>query len=186
MARTPSHTVPLGTPMPAFTLPDAAGLMHDHHACMGPAGTLVIFMCNHCPFVTHVGNAMAALAAKYTPQGIGFVGINSNDVEAYPQDDAQHMLQFSADYALAFPYLLDTSQDVARDFNAACTPDFFLYKEDGSLVYHGQFDDSRPDTGTRATGRDLQQAMDAMLHGKAISGAQMPSIGCNIKWKAAH
>lgn len=172
--------------MPAFTLPDAAGLMHDHHACTGPAGTLVIFMCNHCPFVIHIAEPMAALAAKYTPRGIGFVGINSNDIDTHPEDDAQHMLEFSATYALDFPYLLDTSQDVARDFDAACTPDFFLYAKDGTLLYHGQFDDSRPNAGAHATGRDLQLAMDAMLGGTSISDAQVPSVGCNIKWKAAN
>lgn len=176
----------MGTPMPAFTLPDAIGGRHAHHACVGSEGTLVIFMCNHCPFVIHAATVLAELAAAYCPRGIGFVGINSNDADAYPKDSAPNMVKFSARYGLEFPYLRDVSQAVARDFKAACTPDFFLYGKYGTLMYHGQLDDSRPDSGNNATGCDIQAAMDAILSGGTIiSDEQVQSIGCNIKWKAA-
>jgi peroxiredoxin len=176
----------MGTPMPAFSLPDALGQVHDQTLCSGPRGTLVIFMCNHCPFVVHVAEAIAALGAEFTPQGIGFVAINSNDIEAYPQDGPEHMITFARRYGLTFPYVLDQTQNVAKAFKAACTPDYFLYANDHTLVYHGQLDASRPGDGTTATGCDLQAAMNAVINGEPIHGVQVPSLGCNIKWTAPH
>jgi len=185
MARTPSNLIPMGTPMPPFSLPDAAGGLHDRDQCVGHAGTLVIFMCNHCPFVVHVADQLAAMAADYTPRGIGFVGINSNDIDVYPQDGPTYMVEFRDRHRLGFPYLLDATQAVARAFDATCTPDFFLYANEGNLIYHGQLDESRPDSGMQATGHDLRRAMNALLEEETISDVQVPSIGCNIKWKAA-
>lgn len=184
MARTPSTMVPLGTMLPDFSLPDGHGMQHDMHAVQGDVGTLVIFMCNHCPFVVHIAAELAALGRDYTPQGIGIVGINSNDVESYPDDAPEHMVVFAETHGIHWPYLYDASQDVALAFEAACTPDFFLYNNNQELVYRGQLDDSRPGNDKPVTGADLRAALDALVRGESISSSQQPSLGCNIKWKA--
>ncbi|MDP6479660.1 MAG: thioredoxin family protein [Phycisphaerales bacterium] len=184
MARTPSTMVPLGTPLPAFELADAAGLMHTSTTLMGRHGLLVIFMCNHCPYVVHLADELGLLGV-YMDRGIGIVGINSNDVEHYPDDGPEHMPAFSARHGMTFPYLPDPTQSVARSFDAACTPDFFLYDKTGTLVYRGQFDDTRPGDISPVTGTDLRRAMDAVCQDMPVDGKQIPSVGCNIKWKAA-
>jgi peroxiredoxin len=176
--------VQLGTPMPSFTLPDGAGIAHASDALQGPAGTLVIFMCNHCPFVVHVAAELGRLGAEWTERGMGVVGINSNDAATYPEDDPSHMPAFAETYGLTFPYLFDASQDVARAFDATCTPDFFLYGPSGTLVYRGQLDASRPGDGSPVTGNDLRKALEAVSEGRPPAGQQSPSIGCNIKWKS--
>jgi peroxiredoxin len=183
MVRMPSIMVPLGTQLPAFSLPDGSGVEHASKACSGEAGTLVIFMCNHCPFVVHVAEELAALGRDYAGSGIGMVAINSNDVDTHPDDSPEQMLQFSARHGLTFPYLHDESQDVARAFDAACTPDFFLHDSNGKLVYRGQLDAARPGSDVPVTGRDLRLAMDALLSGRPVADVQVPSVGCNIKWK---
>ena len=176
--------VPLGTQLPAFSLPDGNGVEHSADACCGKAGTLVIFMCNHCPFVVHVAEELATLGRDYADSGIGIVAISSNDVSTHPDDGPEQMLQFSTRHGLSFPYLYDESQAVAKTFDAACTPDFFLHDHNGKLVYRGQLDDARPGSDVPVTGRDLRMAMDALLSGGPIADKQVPSMGCNIKWKA--
>ena len=184
MGRIPSTMVPLGTQLPAFALPDGSGVEHTSEACAGTAGTLVIFMCNHCPFVVHVAEELAALGRDYADTDIGIVAISSNDVSTHPDDGPAHMLQFSTRHGLHYPYLYDESQDVAKAFDAACTPDFFLYDSNGKLVYRGQLDDARPGSDVPVTGQDVRRAMDQLLSGGPIVDEQVPSLGCNIKWKA--
>ncbi len=144
---------------------------------------LVIFMCNHCPFVIHLREALAQFAAEYMQKGLQIVGISSNDVEHYPQDSPEEMKREVQEAGYPFPYLYDASQEVAKAWKAACTPDFFLCDADHRLVYRGQFDDSRPGNGIPVTGCDLRAACDAVLDGRPVSPEQKPSIGCNIKWK---
>ncbi|MGB5821600.1 MAG: thioredoxin family protein [Saonia sp.] len=183
MAMTPSNMLSLGTVAPDFslldTVTDKTMTLQD---LKGKEGTLIMFICNHCPFVIHVNPEISRLAKAYQPQGIAFVAISSNDVENYPQD-APHLMKVVAqkeDYV--FPYLYDRTQEVAHAYNAACTPDFYLFDADLELVYRGQMDDSRPGNGIPLTGNDLRNAMDALLQGKEIDTVQKPSIGCNIKW----
>jgi thiol-disulfide isomerase/thioredoxin len=142
-----------------------------------------MFICNHCPFVIHVRAEFAKLATEYLPQGVGIVAINANDVGTFPQDGPQHMSELAAEQGWTFPFLLDETQETAKTFRAACTPDFFLFDAGGRLVYRGQFDDSRPSNANPVTGRDLRAAIDAVLSGTAVSRVQHPSVGCNIKWK---
>ncbi len=183
MARTPSNMLPLGTLAPEFGLVDTTtGKTLGLQALKGDRGTLVMFICNHCPFVKHVNNALAKLAREYQNKGIGFIAISSNDVVNYP-DDAPHLMKEVAEQeGYTFPYLYDETQEVAKAYDAACTPDFFLFDENLKLVYRGQLDDSRPGNGLPVTGKDLRNAMDALLDGKPIDKDQKPSIGCNIKW----
>ena len=184
MAETPSTMLPLGTVAPAFDLPDTVsdrtlsldGLKSD-------VGTVIMFICNHCPFVKHVNQELVALARDYQPQGISFIAISSNDVENYPQDGPRQMKQTAAQEGYTFPYLYDESQQVARDYDAACTPAFYLFDPDLKLVYRGQLDGSRPGNGIPVTGADLRNALDALIGGEEITEDQHPSIGCNIKWK---
>jgi peroxiredoxin len=185
MSRTLSKMVPLGTAMPDFTLPSGDGQMYKAQAIRGEVGTLVIFICNHCPFVVHVANELAALGRDYHGEDLHIVAINSNDAEQYPDDAPEQMVTVAASWGLTYPYLYDQTQDVARAFEAACTPDFFLFDHGGQLVYRGQLDDSRPGNDLPVTGQDLRSAMDALLAGDAISTTQTPSMGCNIKWKTA-
>jgi len=183
MARTPSTMLALGTSAPGFRLPDLAGQVHsleDHRA--SPA-LLVVFICNHCPFVKHIRQEFAAFAREYAPRGLAVVAINSNDLEAYPQDGPDAMRQEAAELGYGFPYLVDTSQAVARAYRAACTPDFFLFDAQRRLVYRGQFDDSRPGNNKPVTGADLRAAVDATLAGRSPAEDQVPSLGCNIKWR---
>jgi thiol-disulfide isomerase/thioredoxin len=183
MAETPSTMLDLGTPMPEFTLTDAvSGNEMNQAALLGDKATLVMFICNHCPFVKHVVDELTRLGADYLPKGLGIVAINSNDIESYPQDDPKQMKRLAAAKGWKFPFLLDDTQKVAKAFKAACTPDFFLFGTDSTLVYRGQLDDSRPG-GAPPTGADLRAAIDAVLAGGSAPAPQKPSIGCNIKWK---
>lgn len=175
----------LGTAMPAFTLPDADGNLVSSSSLQQGRGVLVVFWCNHCPFVRHIKTAFASFATEYRSRGLGIAAINSNDFDAYPQDAPPRMKEDVERFGYAFPYLIDRSQDVARAFNAACTPDFFLYDGDNRLVYHGQFDASRPRNDVPITGNDLRAAADAVLDGKPVPSEQTSSIGCNIKWRAS-
>ncbi len=172
-----------GDPAPAFTLPDPDGAVHVLRDLMGPKGTLIAFVCNHCPFVVHLAKEMAEFATEVGAKGINTVAISSNDVENYPQDSPEKMKEFAAEYDWDFPYLYDESQDVALAYGAACTPDFFLFDGDGKLFYTGQFDDTRPGGGT-PDGKDLRQAVELMVSGGATPEKVYPSSGCNIKWKA--
>ncbi len=182
MARTPSTMLPLGTPAPDFNLPDVDGDLTSLDDFAGAPALLVMFICNHCPFVVHLREALAAFGTEYGEQ-IAIVAINSNDANAYPADAPDKMADEAADAGYTFPYLFDASQEVAKAYHAACTPDFFLFDADRKLVYRGQFDDSRPGNGKPITGADLRAAVDAVLAGKAPSEEQAPSLGCNIKWR---
>jgi peroxiredoxin len=184
MARTESKMLPLGTPAPDFRLPDTvSGNTFGFDDIAGNAGTLVMFICNHCPFVKHVLDQLVQLGHDYAERGIGLVAISSNDVTGYPQDRPERMKALAEDKRFPFPYLYDESQNIARAFAAACTPDFFLFDAGRRLVYRGQLDDSRPGNSIAVTGQDIRAALDALLAGQPISKHQKPSIGCNIKWK---
>ena len=186
MARTESTMLPLGTPAPDFTLPDTVSgkkLALDDIA--GDRGTLVMFICNHCPFVKHVMDELTRLGKDYPGRGIGVVAISSNDVTGYPQDRPERMVELARDKEFSFPYLYDQSQNTARAYDAACTPDFFVFDAGRKLVYRGQLDDSRPGNNIPVTGKDLRAALDALIEGKPVPKDQKPSIGCNIKWRSA-
>lgn len=183
MAETPSTMLALGTRIPAFQLKDAAsGRQVTHEALEGSRASLVMFICNHCPFVKHVVGELGRLGDDYLSQGVGIVAINSNDVRLYPQDGPERMKELVEREGWAFPFLLDDTQEVAKAFRAACTPDFFLFDGEGRLAYRGQLDDSRPGNGRPVTGRDLRAALDAVLEGRSVPEPQVPSVGCNIKW----
>jgi peroxiredoxin len=175
--------LPLGTTAPDFRLPDFDGRMHGLGDFGDSPALLVAFVCNHCPFVRHLRREFAAFAHEFAPRGLAVVAINSNDVEAYPQDGPDAMRQEAAELGYVFPYLLDESQAVAKAYRAACTPDFFLFDATRRLVYRGQFDDSRPGNGRPVTGADLRAAVEATLSGGTPPAEQFPSLGCNIKWK---
>ncbi len=181
MVAVESRMLPLGTPAPEFSLPDADGQVHGL-AEQAPAH-LVMFICNHCPFVVHVQDELARLGRDYGPRGVDILAISSNDAQAYPQDAPEHMKTFAAANGFTFPYLHDASQDVARAYRAACTPDFFLFDGDRKLVYRGQLDDARPGNDAPVNGADLRAALDAVLDGRAAPAEQKASMGCNIKWK---
>lgn len=183
MVRTPSTMLPLGTPAPDFALPDVDGKTVKLSDFKGSAGLLVVFMCNHCPFVIHLADALAAFGMEYQEKGLAMVGISANDADAYPADSHDKMALEAEARGYTFPYLYDESQDVAKAYRAACTPDFFLFDSGHKLVYRGQFDSSRPDSGVTPTGENLRAACDAVLAGRKPSEKQLPSIGCNIKWK---
>ncbi len=182
MTQTPSTMVEPGTPMPAFRLPDSAGGELDSTELNGNA-VLVAFICNHCPFVKHLAPAFSAFAREYMDRGLAVVAVNSNDWTTHPDDSPEQMVEEVRRQNYPFPYLADESQDVARAFGAACTPDFFLYNRDHRLAYRGQFDDSRPGSETPVNGADLRAACDAVLAGGAPDPDQQPSLGCNIKWR---
>lgn len=182
MALTPSTMLPLGISAPTFELPDTQGKKVSLADFKG-SPLLVIFMCNHCPYVKHVRSELARLGGDYIPKGLGMVGINANDVANYPDDSPEKMRTEAQSAGYTFPYLFDAEQEVAKSYKAACTPDFFLFDRDHRLVYRGQLDDSRPGNGKPITGADLRAAIDATLAGKSVPGEQKPSIGCNIKWK---
>ena len=184
MARTPSNMIPLGTIAPEFALPDTvSGKELSLKEIKGEKGTVIMFICNHCPFVKHVNAGIVRLAEDYNSKGIGFVAISSNDVENYPDDAPDLMAVTAEEEGYIFPYLYDESQEVATAYDAACTPDFYLFDDQLSLVYRGQMDDSRPGNEIPVTGNDLRSAMDNLLADRAIDPEQKPSIGCNIKWK---
>ncbi|WP_350287551.1 thioredoxin family protein [uncultured Croceitalea sp.] len=183
MARTPSNMLPLGTEAPDFSLHDTVSEQTlSLQELKGEKGTVIMFICNHCPFVIHVNPELARLGAEYQKRGIAFVAISSNDVENYPQDAPYLMTKVAKEAGYSFPYLYDQTQQVAKAYDAACTPDFYLFDEALKLVYRGQLDDSRPGNGLPLTGGDLRNAMEHLLTGKAIPKNQKPSIGCNIKW----
>lgn len=183
MARTESTMLELGTQAPDFTLPDTNGNQISLTDFKDANGMLVIFMCNHCPYVIHLRDALAELSKEYQAKGLAVIGINSNDASNYPDDSPEKMAEEVATQGYTFPYLYDESQTIAKAYKAACTPDFFLFDAKQKLAYRGQFDDSRPRNEAPVTGADLRAAIDALLNGSAIPAEQKPSMGCNIKWK---
>jgi len=186
MARTSSTMLSLDTVAPDFKLPDVSGRLVSNVDFADKVGLLVMFICNHCPFVKHVRSELARLGRDYTPQGVGIVAINSNDVANYPEDSPTKMAGEAREAGYDFPYLFDESQAVAQAYRAACTPDFFLFNKHRKLFYRGQLDDSRPGNGLPVTGKDLRGALDDLLAGKPSTVKQKPSLGCNIKWKAGN
>ena len=184
MVRTPSTMLPLGTPAPDFELPNVDGRLVTLADAAGQRGTVVMFICNHCPFVKHVADQLAQLGRDFMPRGVGFIAISSNDVSTHPADSPEQMVREAEERGYPFPYLYDATQDVAKAYHAACTPDFFLFDAEKRLVYRGQLDASRPGNDVPVTGADLRAALDAVLAGRPVAAAQTPSIGCNIKWKA--
>jgi len=178
-----STMLPLGTKAPDFELPDTNGKTVALSDYKNAPGLLVVFMCNHCPYVKHIRAGLAQLAREYLPKGLRVVGISSNDVQNYPQDSPAKMAEEAKAAGYNFPYLYDETQEVAKAYRAACTPDIYLFDKDQQLAYRGQFDDSRPGNGLPVTGKDLRAAIDAVLANKTVPSNQKPSIGCNIKWK---
>lgn len=178
--------LPLGTPLPAVRLTNAVdGAAVDvHEVARGKLGTLVMFLCNHCPYVVHVRKPVGRLANAALDRGFAVVAINSNDLEAYPEDGPEAMATLAREERWRFPFLFDATQAVARAFDAQCTPEFYLFDRDGKLVYRGQLDDSRPSNGKPVTGRDLSAAIEAVAAGRAPATDQVPSVGCSIKWRA--
>lgn len=184
MARTPSNMIPLGTIAPDFHLKDTnSNNEFSFEDVKGSKGTLVIFMCNHCPFVLHVLPEIIMIANDYRVQGLGVVAISSNDIEKYPEDSPELMSEFAFKNKIDFPYLFDKTQEVAKAYEAACTPDFYLYDNQNRLFYRGQLDDSRPGNGIPLSGSDLRSAIDALIYNRSLNEQQKPSIGCSIKWK---
>jgi len=183
MAETPSTMVPLGMPAPEFSLPDPEGRVYTLSDFQDAPALLVAFICNHCPFVKLLREGLADFGREYQEKGLAMVAIASNDAAQYPQDGPAAMAREAEERGYTFPYLFDETQEVAKAYRAACTPDFFLFDGDAMLAYRGQFDDSRPGNGIPVTGRDLREAAGAVLSGRAPSETQQASIGCNIKWK---
>jgi thiol-disulfide isomerase/thioredoxin len=184
MVETPSTMLPLGSEMPEFSLKDAVtGKTVSNRDVSGRKAALVMFICNHCPFVKHVLDEIGRVARDYLPKDVAVFAINSNDVASYPDDHPDHMKKLAVSKGWDFPFLFDDTQEVAKVFKAACTPDFFLFGPDRKLAYRGQLDDSRPGSGVTVTGKDLRAALDAVLAGRPAPKEQKPSLGCNIKWK---
>ena len=183
MVRTPSTMLPLGAAAPDFSLMNVNGQTVSLGDFDDAPALLVIFMCNHCPFVIHVADQLALLGNEYMQKGVAVVGISSNDVANYPADSPEQMVAEAEQRGYAFPYLYDETQEVAKAYRAACTPDFYVFDADKKLVYRGQMDSSRPDSGIPVTGEDLRAALDAVLAGNPPAEDQTPSLGCNIKWK---
>jgi len=184
MARTESNEFKNGTKAPDFNL---LNTIDDNFLSLdkakGEKGTVIMFICNHCPFVIHVNEELVKLANEYQPKGINFIAISANDVENYPQDAPHLMKKLAEEESFPFPYLYDETQEVAKAYNAACTPDFYVFDADLKAVYHGQLDDSRPGNGKPVTGIDLRNSLDNLLENKSVLENQKPSIGCGIKWK---
>lgn len=184
MALTPSNMVPLGTTAPDFTLPDAvSGNDMNLEQLKSDKATVIMFICNHCPYVKHVQKGLVELANDYISKGVSFIAINSNDVDNYPDDSPENMKKDAERFGYPFPYLFDESQQIAKAYDASCTPDFYIFDAELKLVYRGQMDDSRPGNGRPVTGKDIRKALDQILEGQSLSPDQIPSIGCNIKWK---
>jgi peroxiredoxin len=183
MAAVTSIMLPLGTEAPAFQLPDTQGKTISISDFRDAPALLVVFMCNHCPYVKHIRESFVELVKEYQAKGVAVVAINANDVDAYPDDGPELMARDAETYGYTFPYLYDQTQQVARAYKAACTPDFFLFDRDRRLVYRGQIDSSRPGNDKPLSGEDLRAALEAVLAGGRISPQQKPSMGCNIKWK---
>ena len=183
MVQTPSTMLPLGIVAPPFSLPDTEGRIVALSDFSDRKALLVIFMCNHCPFVVHIREGLVALAKEYQAKGVAVVGVSANDAAAYPDDAPDKLAKAARRYGFTFPYLYDETQKVAKAYRAACTPDFFLFDDNRKLVYRGQMDGSRPGNDVPVTGEDLRTALDAVLEGHSVATEQKPSIGCNIKWK---
>lgn len=184
MANTPSNMIPLGSKAPQFSLLDTvSGNTLSLNELKGDKGTVVMFICNHCPFVIHVNSELVNIANDYMEQGIGFIAISSNDVVNYPQDGPDKMKIHAKKEHYPFPYLYDETQEVAKAYDAACTPDLYVFDSNLKLTYRGQLDDSRPGNDIPVTGHDLRHALDCLIDGKKNTSVQKPSIGCNIKWK---
>lgn len=184
MSLTASNMLPLGTPAPAFRLKDTnSNSYYSFEDLKGSKGTLVMFICNHCPYVKYVIDEVVKVANDYRVQGLGIMAISSNDAEKYPQDGPEQMAGFALENKIHFPYLYDPTQEVAKAFDAACTPDFYLFDQSDKLVYRGQLDDSRPANNIPLSGSDLRNAIDSVIYNRAIATEQKPSMGCNIKWK---
>lgn len=184
MAQTPSNMLPIGTLAPNFILTDGISEKQFQFSDLkGENGTFFVFICNHCPFVHHVIEEIVIIANQYFEKGIKTIAISSNDIIKYPQDNPELMAVFAKQHHFSFPYLFDESQEVAKKYDAACTPDFYLFNNQDKLVYRGQLDDSRPGNGIPVSGTDVRNAIENMLNNIAIHSNQKPSIGCNIKWK---
>ncbi len=184
MALTLSNMLALGTKAPDFNLPDTvSGDMLNLNDLKSDKATVVMFLCNHCPYVIHINEGLVSLVKEYQAKGVSFIGISSNDVNNYPQDGPDKMKIHAKEVGYTFPYLYDESQDIAKAYEAACTPDFYVFNKDLELIYRGQMDDSRPGSGIPVTGEDLRKAMDIVLSGQAAPSLQKPSMGCGIKWK---
>ena len=183
MAAMSSTMISLGTKAPPFNLPDTDGIYVSIKDFIDSQVLLVVFMCNHCPFVKHVLKELVKIIKEYQTKGVAAVAINSNDVISYPQDSPENMARLAKDYGFSFPYLYDESQEIAKAYHAVCTPDFFLFDKKRRLVYRGQMDGSRPGNDIPVTGTDLKAAMDIVLNNSKISNNQKPSMGCSIKWK---
>ena len=186
MALTPSTMLPLGSPAPDFHLPDTEGKSVSPGDFRDAPALVVAFICNHCPYVKHVRGGLARLAKDYQAKGVAFVAISSNDVITHPADGPELMIREKAEVGYSFPYLYDESQAVAQAYQAACTPDFYVFDADRKLAYRGQMDGSRPGNAVPVTGQDLRNALDALLAGMPVSPDQKPSMGCNIKWRPGH
>ncbi|MDO3693691.1 thioredoxin family protein [Wenyingzhuangia sp. chi5] len=184
MALTPSNMMKVGTFAPDFMLPDTvSGVQIPLEAIQGEIGTLVLFICNHCPYVIHINKLLVKLANQYQPQGINFIAISSNDVENYPQDSPELMKKHAIENKYPFPYLYDETQEVAKEYNAACTPDIYLFDANLKLYYHGQLDGSRPGNNIPPSGEDIKTAFEDLLNNKRYTLRGTPSVGCGIKWK---
>lgn len=184
MVKTPSNMLPLGTRAFPFSLPDTiSGKTLDLQQLKSDVATVIMFICNHCPYVKHVQTELVRLAGDYMQRRIAFVAISSNDAERYPEDSPEKMREAGGELNYPFPYLYDETQEVARAYQAACTPDFYVYDKDLRLVYRGQLDDSRPSSDIPVTGKDIRQALEQILAGRPVNPEQRPSLGCNIKWK---
>lgn len=184
MSFTLSTMLPIGTKAPDFTLPDTiSGQSLSLKELQSDQATLIMFICNHCPYVIHVNPEIVRLSKDYQAKGVRFIAISSNDVENYPQDSPEKMKELAKEVGYDFPYLYDATQEVAKAYDAACTPDFYLFDGDMNLAYRGRLDDSRPSSGKPLTGKDLREAIDAVLAGESVTEKQYPSGGCNIKWK---
>ncbi|HMP99148.1 MAG TPA: thioredoxin family protein [Cyclobacteriaceae bacterium] len=184
MALTPSKMLALGTIAPDFRLPDVvSGEMRSLDELKSDKATVVMFICNHCPYVKHVNPELVKMANEFIPKNVSFIAISSNDTEAYPEDRPEKMKEVARQWNYPFPYLFDESQDIAKAYEAACTPDFYLFNKDLELVYRGRLDESRPGSEIPLTGKDLRQAIDDVLKGNQVNEQQLPSLGCNIKWK---
>jgi peroxiredoxin len=183
MSLTPSTMLPLGTTAPGFKLPDTDGSLVSLDDFKNAPALLVIFLCNHCPYVKHVRHELARLSKDYQQKGVAIIGISANDVTTHPDDSPARMAAEKTEVGYTFPYLYDETQKIALAYKAACTPDFYVFDKDQKLVYRGQLDGSRPGNPIPVTGKDLRSALDAVLAGKPVNDDQRPSLGCNIKWK---
>lgn len=186
MAGVSSTMLELGTAAPDFRLPDTTGQLVSLADYKQAPATLVVFMCNHCPYVKHIANQFAEFAREYQAKGVAVIGVNANDVSTHPDDSPEKMAEEAKKIGYTFPYLYDETQEVAKSYRAACTPDFFLFDKDHKLAYRGQFDGSRPGNNVAVTGQDLRMALDAVLQDQPVPAEQKASMGCNIKWRAGN